>query len=568
MKRKFGKITALILTGTLLLTGCGAAQTTEESVTDIAQESTAASEVTDADSISGQSTSSQGTSGTDRNASDQTTAVTSTNTTSLPEAADMFTDRDKEVGYDESSDILIQLNGTSASSEADSVQIEGSTVTITDEGTYILSGILENGSIVIEAEDSDKIHLVFNGLSISNASSAALYVKQADKVFVTLAPATENTLSTTGEFAAIDDNNIDSVIFSKDDLTLNGAGSLSISCDYGHGIVSKDDLVITGGTYDMDVSGHGLSGKDSVRILDGTFTITAGEDAIHGDNDEDDTLGYVYVAGGTFEINAGDDGMHASFAMVIDGGNINIAESYEGIEGKSIDINGGSISLKSSDDGLNAAGGNDGSGMAGDWFSASGDNYIRITGGTLYVNASGDGIDSNGSLYVSGGETYVSGPSNSGNGSLDYNGEAQITGGIFVAAGASGMAQNFGSSSTQGAMLVDLSSFQNAGTIVELTDAQGNVLAGFTAQNSYSCVVVSCPEIAEGSTYTLQAGTETVSVEMTSLIYGSGSGMGGGMNGMKGGMNGDMNGMKGGMDGTTGGRGGRGSMSGAEGITR
>lgn len=607
--------------------------------------------------------------------------------TTLLDTGDMFTDRDYEVGYDENESTAIVLKGSTAECSSDAVKISGSTVTITEEGTYILSGTLK-GMIVVNADKADKLQLVLDGVSIESESSAAIYILQADKVFLTLAPDSANTLKNGGTFTAIDDNNIDAVIFSKEDLTLNGQGSLTIESPAGHGVVSKDDLVVTSGTYAITAASHGLSGKDSVRIAGGTFDITAGKDGIHAENSDDTTLGFVYILngtfqftaegdgvsaasnlqvdggsftlvtgggsatvtqsssgewswgrgggrgqmggetmveppdgtagdpqgdgsmaaqtdsstdsvsakglkagtallvnggnfnidsaddalhsngsltvnGGTFEIATGDDGMHADEQLAITGGTINITKSYEGIEGLTITISGGEITLVSSDDGLNAAGGNDQSGFGGfggfggnGEFGGSSDCWIRITGGLLNINASGDGIDSNGMLYVDGGEIYVSGPSDNGNGALDYDSDAVITGGIFVAAGASGMAQNFGTSSTQGSMLVSTGS-QAAGSTITLTDSNGNELLSFQAAKAFDCVVISCREIVQGATYTVSAGNSSTEVTMDSLIYGSG-GMGGGMNGNPGGMNGNPGGMNGDPGGTNGDPGGRG----------
>ena len=193
----------------------------------------------------------------------------------------MFTDRDKEVGYDENECTAIQLSDDGSSCDSQSVSIEGQTVTITEEGTYLLSGSLSDGSVVIYTDENVKVRLILNGVSINSSSSAAIYVKSADKVFITLAPDTENVLSNGGTYETVDDNNIDSAIFSKSDLTLNGSGSLKVTAKEGHGVVSKDDLVITGGTYNIEAASQGLSGKDSIRILDGDFTVTAGKDALH-----------------------------------------------------------------------------------------------------------------------------------------------------------------------------------------------------------------------------------------------------------------------------------------------
>lgn len=451
----------------------------------------------------------------------------------------MFTERDKEMGYEADGSAAIQLLDGASSCDSDAVQIDGNTITITDEGTYLLSGKLTDGMVIVNAEKTDKVQLVLNGAEITNADSAAIYVLCADKVFVTTASDSENCLVNGGTYTAIDENQIDAVIFSKEDLTLNGTGTLQIQAGAGHGIVSKDDLVLTGGTYEITAEKQGISGKNSVRIADGTYTITAGTDGVHASNTDDTSLGYVYIEGGTFDIVAEDDGIHADLAAVIAGGIIEIEKSYEGIEGLSIDITGGEISLTSSDDGLNAAGGTDSSGMetmgpGEDIFASEDGAYINISGGKLKVNASGDGIDSNGELIVSGGETYVSGPTNDGNGALDYAGNAEISGGIFVAAGTSGMAQNFGEDSTQGVMLVNVDA-QETGAPIILTAGDGSELISYTPEKEYNSVIISCPEITTGETYTLTAGNSTQEITMDRLIYGTG-GMGGGRPGQDRGM--------------------------------
>lgn len=232
-------------------------------------------------------------------ASSQTAQTQTAQTTATTSASEMFTDRDLEIGYDEETSAHITLSGDSASSDSDAVQISGSTVTITDEGTYILSGTLEDGMILVDAEDTDKVQLVLNGVEITSATSAAIYVREADKVFITTAAGSENTLRNGGEYVAIDDNNIDAVIFSKSDLTLNGAGTLTITAAAGHGIVSKDDLVLASGTYVITAASHGISGKDSVRIANGAYTIVSGKDGIHAENADDASLGFLYIVGGT-----------------------------------------------------------------------------------------------------------------------------------------------------------------------------------------------------------------------------------------------------------------------------
>lgn len=525
---------------------------------------------------------------TEQSTSTESSSAVSNAVTEI-DTSDMFSDRDKEVGYEESESVAISLADNGSSCESDAVSITENTVTIKEEGTYILSGSLSNGMVIVEAEDTDKIQLVLNGVSISSTQSAALYVRSADKVFVTTTSGTENRLEHSGTYTAIDENNIDAAVFSKSDLTFNGEGMITVTAQEGHGIVSKDDLILTSGTYVITSASHGIAGKDSVRISNGSYTIVSGKDGIHGEHTEDSSLGFVYLAGGTFDIksqqdgisasswlqaeggtytidaeddtlhsngnlvihdgtytlSSGDDGIHADSNVTIAGGIIDIAKSYEGIEGLSIDVTGGESSVLASDDGMNAAGGNDSSGFegpgpGGDQFASTEGAYIHISGGILHVNASGDGIDSNGDITVSGGETYVSGPTNSGNGTLDYSGTAQITGGIFVASGSSGMAQNFDSSSTQGAIMVNVEE-QETNTEIALLDISGTELLGWTAEKEYSSVIVSSPEIQQGETYTLKAGTEEQSITMDSLVYGNHSQEGGpGSNGEeRGGMKGE-----------------------------
>ena len=238
-------------------------------------------------------------------------------------SADMFTERDLAGTYEESGAVYVTLSDDGIAGETDGVVIDGQMVTITAEGTYIFSGTLSEGQIVVDA-DNAKVQIVFDNVDITYASSAAVYVKSAEKVFVTLAEGSQNTLRNTDEYVAIDDNNIDAVIFAKSDLTLNGTGSLTIISAEGHGIVSKDDLKIIGGTYDITAAGHALSGKDSVRIADGTFILTAEKDGIHAENADDEEKGYIYIADGDFTITSDGDGMDASNIVQIEDGTLDI----------------------------------------------------------------------------------------------------------------------------------------------------------------------------------------------------------------------------------------------------
>lgn len=564
--------------------------------------------------------------------------------------ADMFTDRDYKTDYDESTAVTIQLNGDSATSSSNAVKISGSTITICKEATYIISGTLNNGMIIVDAKDTAKLQLVLNGVAITSKTSAPLYILEADKVFVTLAPNSTNTLANGGTFTAIDDNNIDAAIFSKQDLTLNGSGSLTVTSPAGHGIVSKDDLVFTSGTYNIASASHGLDANDSVRISNASITVDAGKDGLHAENSDDTSLGFVYISsgtlnieaegdgisaevfmqlvngtyniisgggskngakqssdswggfmggvpggrpgrpgemqsqssssnsassdsadsstsikglkasgdmlisngtfaidsaddaihsnasivinGGTYEIASGDDGVHADEELTITAGNMNITECYEGLEALHIKVSGGDMKLVASDDGLNAAGGTDSSGYGGtrgnDQFggghggmgggmpggmggSSSSNGSIVVSGGNLYINSSGDGMDANGTLKISGGYTVVVGPTQGDTATLDYDKSATITGGTFIGTGASGMAQTF-SDSKQGVVAVSVGN-QSAGTQITLKDSNGNTLITHEPELSFAVVILSSPDIRKGETYEIHVGSTSGTFE-------------------------------------------------------
>lgn len=494
------------------------------------------------------------------------TSSGSTSTDSSAQGIDvsnMFSDRDKEIGYDEENSTVIKLSDDSTTCDSDAVQISGNTVTIIDEGTYILSGTLTDGMVIVDAEDTDKVQLVLDGVDITSAESAAIYVREADKVFITTASDSQNTLTNGGTYTAIDDNNIDAAIFSKSDLTLNGAGSLTITAKAGHGVVSKDDLVLTSGTYQIDAASHGLSGKDSVRIASGSYTIVSGKDGIHAENADDTSLGFVYLADGTFDITSDGDGISAGNWLQADGGVYTVkagggsenvqksdgewqfgpgqkTESTDTTEEDTVSmkaikaageliLKGGKYSLDSADDTIHS---NANVTISdGEFTLASGDDGIHadsattISGGTIDITESYEGIEGL-SIDITGGETYVSGPTNDGNSALDYNGTGTVTGGIFIAAGSSGMAENFGDSSTQGVMMVTVNS-QAAGSAVSLSDSSGNELVSWTPDKEYTSVIISCPEITTGQEYTLTTGSDTTQITMDSIVYGSGNGMGG-----------------------------------------
>ena len=460
---------------------------------------------------------------------------------------DMFTKRDLAGNYDESEAVKITLSGKTAACNSSNVQIEDGVVTIKAAGVYVLSGTLTDGTIVVDAGDDDKVQLVLDGVSIMAADYAAIYAKNADKVFVTLAEGAGNSLTVSGDYVQTDDNNVDAVIFAKCDLTLNGTGSLTVKDNTGHGIVSKDDLVVTGGTYTIYSQDHCLNGKDSVRIADGTFNLSCDEDGIHAGND-DQQDGYVYIEGGDINISVGDDAIHAEGLLIITGGDIDVSKSCEGVEGDKILVTGGDIDVISSDDGFNAAGGSSGSGDNHDGFgdsSGSGDNhdgfgggpgmdgvdmdadsdaYILITGGTININADGDGIDSNGCIGITGGSVYVLGSSDNGNGAMDYGICAAITGGEIVAVGGSGMAQGFGDESTQCSALVNFDEWVDAGETITLTDSDGKEVLSYRVDKKFNSVVISTSDMKQGETYTLTVGDQSSTFTLDDITYSEGSG--------------------------------------------
>ena len=336
-------------------------------------------------------------------------------------SADMFTERDLAGTYEESGAVYVTLSDDGITGETDGVVINGQTVTITAEGTYIFSGTLSEGQIVVDA-DNAKVQIVFDNVDITCASSAAVYVKSAEKVFVTLAEGSQNTLRNTDEYVAIDDNNIDAVIFAKSDLTLNGTGSLTIVSAEGHGIVSKDDLKITGGTYDITAAGHALSGKDSVRIADGTFILTAEKDGIHAENADDEEKGYIYIADGDFTITSDGDGMDASNIVQIEDGTFDITAGGGAANSQKThesDMPGGGMSqnierpdgesmpeMGEKPDGENMPQDTttDESGTSTKGIKAGGGIYLN--GGTYQIDSADDSIHSNANITIADG-TYT-----------------------------------------------------------------------------------------------------------------------------------------------------------------
>ncbi|WP_251197546.1 carbohydrate-binding domain-containing protein [Anaerotardibacter muris] len=277
-----------------------------------------------------------------------------------------YTDRDKRDTYDDATATKILLAGDSITCEGDGVSVEGSTATINAEGTYVVTGELADGQLKVNIGDSEKAQIVLAGATIHNEDGAAVFVEKADKCFITLAEGSTNTLTDGANYVfAEGEDEPNATLFSKDDLTINGTGTLNVTSAYEHGIYSKDDLVITGGTYNVTAVEDGIRGKDSLKILDGTFTVDSGEDALKSSRDDDPTRGFVSIDGGTFTLNAGDDAIHGETYLRVTAGNIDVKKCEEGLEAMVVQVDAGDIHVVSNDDAMNASAPSDASSTAG-----------------------------------------------------------------------------------------------------------------------------------------------------------------------------------------------------------
>ncbi len=480
--------------------------------------------------------------------------------------------------------------------------------TITEAGTYRLTGNID-GTVVVDADKSDKVELILDNVTIVSADAPAIWVKQADKVTVTLADGSVNSLANGGQFSGDED----AALYSKDDLVIEGSGSLSVSSPAGEGIRGKDELKIKDGTISVTAGGHGISANDGVTVTGGVISVTSGKDALraenkdnaemgiisiengvfyltsdgdgisatgavqiengvfeiitgggsaeaemkqahgarwgagseHADADDDEnavstkaikadgkltinggTFGIdskddavhgnsdVEINGGSFTIYTGDDAVHADTTVTINDGVITVSLCYEGIEGRDVVINGGSIRLDCVDDGLNAADGSTSKdaaklpgGPKGPGDSVTEEDIdesqpsITINGGTIYVHSTADALDANGNVFINGGETVLCGPDSGDTQSLDFDRVGIIEGGTFIGTGAmTWMSQSF-SSASQG--VIAQKTWGNAGVALRLTDASGNLILETTPEENYSMIILSAPALVPGESYLL-----------------------------------------------------------------
>ena len=289
-----------------------------------------------------------------------------------------FTTNDQNGSWDTTGAAVITLTGDGASISGNGAYVYDGNVVIAEAGRYVLSGSLEDGSIIVDAHDSSKVWILLDGVEINCSDDACIQVDQADKVFLTLAEGSQNKLTSGSVYSdtALSDGT-DGAIFAHDDLTINGSGSLTVTAQYSHGISANDDLVITGGTITISAVDDAIHANDSIRIKDVAITVTAGDDGLLTSNEVENgylyiesgtlditasgdgihTTGDITVAGGEINISAGDDGIHSDASVFVQSGTILISDCYEGIEALIIDVSGGDVSINCEDDGFNANGG-------------------------------------------------------------------------------------------------------------------------------------------------------------------------------------------------------------------
>lgn len=529
--------------------------------------------------------------------------------------------------------IVLSPGGSSVTGPG--AEVSGSRVTIRQGGDYRLTGSLPEGQIYVEAGSDDTVVLRLAGVEVQNSADAAIHVENAGSTLLWLEEGSENLLQSGTApaegvlAAAADENASGGAVYARDDLTIQGEGSLRVLGYLNNGIQTSNVLTVRGGSIAVEAVNNGVKGKDRVAVTGGSLDILAGGDGIKSDDTTGEGYGAVAISGGSFTIRAGgdgiqaettleitggefdvttgggsgdvtfardngwgipdagwdmetesqtstkgfkcgtamtiaggtfaadcrddalhsngdititageltaatgDDGIHADGQLTIRDGKITVTRSYEGLEGNLVMIHGGVVEVTASDDGINAYGGqNQMGGGRGGWGQGGKTTdtmpELTITGGTVTVNADGDGLDSNGNITVQGGTIIVNGPSGSGNGALDYGtengGSCTVSGGTVLALGSNGMAESFGQGSTQYSFRHGFTNPFSAGDEIVILDAGGSELFHSTAVKSGASVVFSAPGLTRGGVYTLRAGDQTAEITLDSVSTTSGSG--------------------------------------------
>ena len=517
-----------------------------------------------------------------------------------------------DLSYDESKATKITLSGDTASVSGGGAKVDGNIVTVSDKGTYIISGTLKNGQIIVDAGENDTVNIILKSADIHFSDGPAIYASKCAETFISLESGTTNSISDDGVYTGSDSDDSEvpnAALYIQDNLTILGGGTLNVTADRNNGITAKDTLNIQSGTINVISEHHGISGKDNLNVSGGSITvetrngdgmrsnynktedetkgnvtienaaisIKAANDGIQAErvltvksgditvttgngasdtassansdttdsmkalkagsavnidggnitvdayNDSVHSNGDITVTNGTMTLKSGDDAFHADNTLNISGGDITVEQSHEGLEADNINISGGTVDLTSDDDGVNCSGGNDFSGLGGmdggrgfgrkipQNFEQTNDTSdtstgtLKISGGTIYVKAQGDGLDSNGNLDISGGTVVINGTTQSGNGILDHDGSCTLTGGTLIGAGTSDMLE-MPSANGQNIAAVLFEQNQSAGTSVYLTDNSGKILAAMSPVKEFGCIIFSTADLKTGETYKVYTG--------------------------------------------------------------
>ena len=509
-----------------------------------------------------------------------------------------------QTSYDESQASQITLADQTATVIGQGASFSDQTLTITQGGTYVLAGSGKNIKLVVEAPDTDQVHLVFQNLTLEGEGTL-LRINKAQEVVISLAEGSQNALT---ESQASDDEEVEATIHSQVPLTLNGTGNLTLTALTKNALEVEDDLKVLGGAYTVKAANHGFKAEGALDIEAATLTIEAGKDGLHAEHDDTTERANISLNPTQLSIAATEDGVDAGNELTIKGGTITVSQSEEGLEARVIRQLGGDVTIKSSDDGVNASAGSsskpsdtsatskttdasatsntaDTSSSASQTTtdsatasssasqatadSAAGsqadqDNkdknatppsppagqaqpqggqppqngqgpgdmppggqeesdpslQIILEGGTLTIDAEGDGIDSNGTVTISGGSLVVNGSVQGGNGPLDASGDITITGGRVWALGTSDMLQGFAQGSTQASITANIAG--TAGQTLIILDANGKEVARQTASKDFQAVIMSSADLVDGQTYTIQVEgtTQTATAALVTPVTG------------------------------------------------
>ena len=474
----------------------------------------------------------------------ESTAVAITDVSNLEDATHYS---ESDADFEEADVTEIALDGDTASASganSDGVAVEEAdgeaVITVTGGGTYRFSGEL-SGHVVITADSEEDVQVILNGATITSDTDAAVSITEADEATVIVADGTENTLTDGSTRDEDVDDVANAALYSKADLTITGMGQLTVDGTYEDGIHSKDGLVITGPNVTVEAADDGIIGKDYLVLVDGTVDITSVDTGFGSDNEDDADRGWLSILGGSITVDTGDDAIKAENALAIAEGTVLVTASEEAIEAANIEILGGDIDLTSADDAINASGGygtessdtdddpqgdmggqppqngerptdmptdmtQGGDGQApqgGGGMDQAGNQSVTISGGTIVMDAEGDGLDSNGSITMTGGDVTVNGPVNGGNGAIDFAGTFDISGGTLLAIGSSGMAEAPDTDSDQASLSITLSETVNSGATLAVADADGNIVTTFTTIKEIQSVVFSSADVTSGTEYTV-----------------------------------------------------------------